>query len=167
MSSRPRRRPRFDLETTLEPAEIVERVKAFLASSKRIRGVALTERIELGVTGDEHHFWSPQLVVAVTPKDRGKGCRLEARFGPDPYVWAMYLLIYGALLILTLIAAAFGFSQWTLGMRPTALYAAPLTGLLAALTYGASFVGQGLGSEQMYLLRSTLVEVTEAEEIEE
>ncbi len=33
--------------------------------------------------------------------------------------------------------------------------------VLAALVYGASFVGQGLGSEQMYLLRSTLTELCE------
>lgn len=166
MHSRPRRRPRFELVSKLPPEEIAKRLKAFLAASKRIRGIALVDRIELGVTGDEHHFWSPQLVVAVAPTGDG-GARLAARFGPDPYVWAMYLLLYGALILVTLIAGAFGFSQWTLHMPPTALYVAPGTAFLAALVYGASFVGQGLGSDQMYLLRSALTETTEAEEIDD
>lgn len=165
MTSRPRRRPRFELVSSLEPEEIARRIRAFLVDSTRVRGIALVDRIELGVTGEEHHFWSPQLVATVSPGDAG-GTRLAAQFGPDPYVWALYLLLYGALVLVTLIAGAFGFSQWTLKMAPTALYVAPVTGVLAALVYGASFVGQGLGSDQMYLLRSTLTELAEAEEIE-
>ena len=164
MTSRPSRRPRFELVTAFAPEEVALRLKAVLVASKRVRGIALVDRIELGVTGEEHHFWSPQLVAAVAPNEDG-GARLSARFGPDPYVWAMYLLMYCTLILVTLIALVFGFSQWTLGMPPTALYVAPIAGVLAAFVYGASFVGQGLGSDQMYLLRSTLTEVTEAEEV--
>ena len=161
MTARPSRRPRFELVTELAPEEMARRFKAFLAVSKRVRGIALTDRIELGVTGDEHHFWSPQLVVVVSARASG-GANLSARFGPDPYVWAMYLLMYGTLILVTLIASAFGFAQWTLGMQPSALYVAPASLVLALLVSGASFVGQGLGSDQMYLLRSTLTELAVA-----
>jgi hypothetical protein len=54
--------------------------------------------------------------------------------------------------------------QWSLGQTPVALYVAPGAALLAGLVYGASFVGQGTGSEQMYLLRARLTETVEGEE---
>jgi len=138
-------------------------VRAFLKTSQRIRGLALKDRIELAIAGDDLRFWSPQLAADVTADDAG-GARLEARFSPDPYVWAMYLLAYGTLVIVTLIAACWGASQWILGQSPTALLAAPGAAVLAGLVYGVSFVGQGLGSDQMYMLRATLTEITEGEE---
>jgi hypothetical protein len=162
-ATRPSPRPRFALRSPLEAAELRQRVNAHLKSSPRLRGIAFDHRLELAIDGDEHHFWSPQLVVQVTPR-AGGGLDLDARFGPDPYVWAMYLLAYGTLLVLTFFAAMFGIAQWTLGQQPVALFVAPAAGVMAGLVYGASFVGQGLGSEQMYFLRATLTTLAEAED---
>lgn len=139
-------------------------MRAFLKTSQRIRGLALKDRIELAITGEELRFWSPQLSADVAADEEG-GALLTARFGPDPYVWAMYLLAYGALVVTTLIAACWGASQWILGQPPTALLVAPGAAALAGLVYGVSFVGQGLGSEQMYMLRATLTELTEGDEV--
>lgn len=163
-TQRPSPRPRFDLRSKLGPQEIAARLKAHLRTSKSMRGVALPDRIELSWAGEELRFWSPQLVADVRPE--GDGAHLSARFGPDPYVWGMYVLTYLALGFLTLMAAAYGVAQLTLGQTPTALYAAPGGAVLAGLVYGASFVGQGLGSDQMYQLRATLVEMAEAYEHE-
>lgn len=162
-ASRPSPRPRFSLRSPLAPPELRQRVNAMVRSSPRVRGIAFDHRIELAIDGDEHHFWSPQLVVDVRARDDG-GADLDARFGPDPYVWALYLLSYGALLVVTFFAAIFGIAQWTIGQAPTALAVAPVAAIAAGLVYGASFVGQGLGSEQMYFLRSTLTSLAEAEE---
>jgi len=162
---RPSPRPRFELTTKLSPDEITARMRAFFRGTRRMRGVALDGRIELGWANEELRFWSPQLVVEVE-EDGAGGARLHARFGPDPYVWGMYVLSYIALAFLTLVAIAWGIAELTLGRTPTGLYAAPGGGALAALVYGASFVGQGLGSDQMYQLRATLTEVTEAQDQE-
>jgi hypothetical protein len=140
-------------------------MRVFFKGTKRMRGVALPDRIELGWANEDLRFWSPQLVVDVE-KDDGGGARLHARFGPDPYVWGMYVLSYIALTFLTLVAIAYGISQLTLGRTPTGLYFAPGGAVLAGLVYGASFVGQGLGSDQMYQLRATLTELTEAHDHE-
>lgn len=135
----------------------------FLKASKRVRGVALADRIELSMAGEDLKFWSPQLVIDVEADGQG-GAHLRARFGPDPYVWALYMLSYLALTLLTLLSLAYGFSQLVLGRPPTGLYVAPVGAVLAGLVYGASYVGQGLGSEQMYLLRATLTDTVEATE---
>lgn len=160
MGSRPSPRPRFEIDSPLSPEIVARRVNDFLKGTDDIRGIAFPTRIELAIGGADHHFWSPQLVAEVEELDEG-GARLRARFGPDPYVWALYLLSYVALTIVTLLALAFGVSQVLVGQPPTALYAVPAFALLAGLVFGASFVGQGLGSDQMYRLRATLEELTE------
>lgn len=136
------------------------RVNAKIQADPRLRGIALDQRIELAIDGDEHHFWSPQLVLQMREAEAG-GTQLDARFGPDPYVWALYLFAYGTMLVMTFWALIFGIVQWWLGQTPTALWAAPMLALLAALVYGASFVGQGLGADQMYFLRATMTDLCE------
>lgn len=164
--ARPRARPRFSLSSSLSQSEIRTRVNACIRADPGLRGIALDERIELAIDGREHNFWSPQLVVQMRPNPTG-GTLLEARFGPDPYVWALYLLLGGALLLITVWAVIFGLTQWSLKQEPSALWVAPGAAVLGALVYGASFVGQGLGSDQMYHLRATLNELCGASERDE
>lgn len=166
MTHRPRPRPRFQLRTPHAPSEVQKRVAAELRKNRRIRGIAFEDRLELAIGGGESHFYSPQLVVKITPDPAG-GARLAVRVGPDPYVWAFYLLGTGMLSVLTLFAILFGLVQLSLGQTPTALYVAPGAAIVAALVYGASFVGQGLGHEQIYFLRSTLEGVVEGVETDE
>ena len=161
---RPSPRPRFTLRTKLAPAEVKEQVTARLRQeSKRLAGIAFEHRIEMSIGGDDVRFWSPQLVVDVAPADDG-GAVLAARFGPDPWIWALYFLSYGALGLIALFAMIFGLVQLSIGQSPWALLVAPGAAVLAALVYGASFVGQGLGSEQMYFLRATLTESVAGED---
>jgi hypothetical protein len=162
VGSRPSPRPRFELRSRLSPDALADRMNRFLREAEDMRGIAFATRIELAITGADHHFWSPQLVAEVTESEGGS--RIDARFGPDPYVWAMYVLSYVALGLLALLALAFGASQSIVGETPTAFLALPVLAVLAGLVFGASFVGQGLGSDQMYRLRAKLVELSEPED---
>ncbi|MBK6516595.1 MAG: hypothetical protein IPM79_00720 [Polyangiaceae bacterium] len=164
MSKRPSPRPTFELRSKLPPDEIARRVGLELKGSDTIAALALPTRVELTVIGEERRLWSPQLSADLIEHEGET--RLRARFGPDPAVWIAYVFTYGALGTLALIALAYGVSQMMLKQTPTALIVAGATSLLGGLTYGASFVGQGLGSEQMYRLRATLVELAEADEVE-
>ncbi len=163
-SPRPSRRPRFALRTALPPAEVAHAVNARIKATPRLRGIAFPHRIELSIGGDEVRFWSPQIVARVEPL--GDGARIDARFGPDPYVWVFYLMAYGALALATVFATIIGVVQWSLGQSPTWLYVAPGAAVLAGLVFGASFVGQGLGGDQMYFLRASLTEVVDGKEAE-
>jgi hypothetical protein len=163
---RPSPRPRFQLRSALPAAEIRKRVREFVAESSRVRGVTYDERYEVSMEGEELHFWSPQICVNVKPREDG-GTDLDARLGPDPYVWTMYVFAYATLTVASVFASVFGLTQWTLGHSPTALYVAPAAAVTAALVYGASYVGQGLGAEQMYFLRATITTLSEGEDVEE
>jgi len=161
--ARPTPRPRFTLRTSLPPTEVRDRVNALVKRSRAVRGIAFEHRVELAVAGGENHFWSPQIVAQMEPGEDG-GAVLVCRFGPDPYVWALYVLLYATMLGLFAFALLFGLVQLSLAMTPIGLYVAPLALVLAALVYGASFVGQGLGVEQMYVLRAELTRVAEADD---
>lgn len=162
--ARPRPRPTFELLSPLPAEELTQRVRAFLAQSRRLRGVAQQPRVELSWTEEELHFWSPHLVAEL--RAEGEGTRLCCTFGPDPYLWATYVLGSLGLAVLTCLALVFGISQLIMHTTPTGLYAAPAGAALAGLAYGASYVGQGLGSEQMYLMRATLAELAEVHDHE-
>ncbi len=138
---------------------------ARIRKDERVRGIAFEHRIELAIGARESHFYSPQLVVKIEPTE--SGAMLAVRVGPDPYVWAFYVLGTGMLTILTSFAILFGLVQWSLGQTPLALFVAPAAAIVAGLAYGASFVGQGLGHEQIYFLRSTLVETVEGTDAED
>jgi formate-dependent nitrite reductase membrane component NrfD len=157
MTSRLRPRPRFQLLTHLSPAEVRDAVQQLLRSNPRVRGIAFEHRLEIAIAAAENHFYSPQLVVRVTQRAEG-GSLLHARFGPDPYVWAFYLLGIGLLAIVTFVALIFGAVQLSLDQSPTAFLVAPLAALVGGLVYGASFVGQGFGYAQMHVLRAALTE---------
>ncbi len=161
--SRPTPRPRFTLRTSLPPTEVRDRVNALIKRSRAVRGIAFEHRVELAIAGVENHFWSPQIVAQVEPAADG-GAVLACQFGPDPYVWALYVLLYAMMLGVFGFALLFGLVQLSLAMTPIGLYLAPLALVLAGLVFGASFVGQGLGVEQMYMLRAELTRVAEADE---
>lgn len=89
---------------------------------------------------------------------------LEGRFGPHPHVWTMFVAIYAHIAFLAIGGSMYGISQWMLHESPWALWLVPGAGLLAGVVYLSAFYGQGLGSEQMYVLRSFVADALEADE---
>jgi hypothetical protein len=163
-SKLPRARPRYEFESDLAPERIVEEVRAFFRSNDLIKGLALPHRIEMAYSGDEQHIWSPQLIADLHVE--GSKTRLSVRFGPHPHVWGMYVGGYFILGTLGLLALSYGFSQLTIGQSATAFLAVPVLLLLLGLLYGASFVGQGLGFDQMVRLRDALQRLAVTREVE-
>ena len=156
-TARPRPRPRFELFRPEEPELLLARVKTALKGHADVRGMVLPpRRIELTVPDADRRLWSPQLTVDVTPHEGGS--RIGARFGPDPHVWTLYVALYAVAVFGAFVCLAFGVSQWVAGGSPWVLYLTPLAAVLAGLVHGAAYVGQGLGSEQMYRVRAFLEE---------
>lgn len=119
-------------------------------------------RIELTVSDADRHVWSPQLTIDVESVDE-EHARLTARFGPHPHIWTLYVWLYALSVFFAIACAVWGASQSILGRSPWALYLTPIAVVFAGLVYGASFVGQGLGSEQMYRVRAFLDDALEIE----
>jgi hypothetical protein len=155
--ARPRPRPTFELFHPDSPEVLLARVKAALQGHPAVRGMVLPpRRIELTVPDADRKLWSPQLTVDVTPTDEGS--RIWARFGPDAHVWTFYVALHALSVFGAFVCLAFGVSQWVAGSTPWVLYLTPLSVLLSGLVHGAAYVGQGLGSDQMYRVRAFLEE---------
>ncbi len=156
-SAQPRPRPRFELFRPEAPEVLLTRVKRALAADRSVCGLVLPpRRIELRVPDADRRLWSPQLTVDVTPTDEGS--RIWARFGPDPHVWTFYIALHAISVFGAFVCLAFGISQWVAGGSPWVLYLTPLSVVLSGLVHGAAYVGQGLGSQQMYKVRVFLEE---------
>lgn len=158
-------RPTFEISAELSPKEVLERLQASLrAAEGKVLAIVTPERIELTPDPATVHLWSPQLTVDL--KEREGGTLIHARFAPHPHVWSLYLAIHALGAFGTIGAAVFGFSQYLTGESPWALWALPIAPVLAALVWAVAFVGQAMGSDQMYALRRFVEESVGAEPLE-
>jgi hypothetical protein len=115
------------------------------------------QQIGLMVFSSDRDFtlWpDPGTQLTIDVETEGDGSILRARFGPHPHVWTLYVMLYSTSLAIFIGCVMFGISQWMVGSRPWGLYLSPAALILSGLVYGASYVGQGLGSLQMQELRS-------------
>ncbi len=155
MKHQPRVRPRFELRTQDSRDVTLQKIRDALAQEEAIQGLILTSgKVELVPHPNKQNFWSPQLTIEIS--DEEDGATLQARFGPHPHVWTLYVAIHAIGAITTLGTFIFGLSQHLAGQTPWALWLLPTAPILAALVWMLAFVGQGLGAEQMYSLRHFL-----------
>jgi uncharacterized integral membrane protein len=84
------------------------------------------------------------------------GERTLGRFSPHPNVWTMFMAVYILLALAALGGLSYGMVQYTLGQSPWSLWIVPAAVALFGFVYGATLIGQGLGAEQMYTMRSLI-----------
>ncbi|MCB9745607.1 MAG: hypothetical protein H6740_23725 [Alphaproteobacteria bacterium] len=150
-----RMRPTFRLTLPLPPTEVLGRVREALDTPEcLVAGTMGRHGFELKVTPEHEHLWSPWLTVEVRPQEAGS--LLFARFSPKPEVWTFFIALYALLTFIATCGLVWGLAQLTLGGSLMGLWAVPAAGLGALGVYLASFVGQGLGGAQMYVLRRFL-----------
>jgi hypothetical protein len=126
------------------------------------RGKVFTDHAILEIRDEDQHFWSPHLGLKVLPpENEGGPSVLKGRFSPNPGVWTLFVAIYALLGIAAMGGFVYGMAQWGMGEGPWAFLVIPGAFGLAAFTYGAAFIGQGLGAEQMFFLRSFTERVLE------
>jgi hypothetical protein len=107
------------------------------------------------VQNQKRSFWSPYLNLEV--EDEPDGAAIRGRFSPHPHVWTLFMAIYILLAIVATAGLVYGFVQYTLGEPPWGALITPAAVALFGFVYGATLIGQGLGAEQMYIMR-TLVD---------
>ena len=153
--TRPRMRPTFEIALQPATGEDVLRImaSALRAADCPVQGLVLLRNAELTTAQRGQHVWSPHLTLQVLEGEAQRDI-LGGRFGPHGHIWTGFMAIYGVLLMLGTLGIMLGVSQWLAALSPVGFAIAPLALLLAAFTYGAAFIGQGLGSEEMYELRS-------------
>lgn len=144
-------RPRFQQIVPASPDVVQERLRTQLAQSEvPCTGSMLPGHVVLKVLAREQHYWSPQLSLTLEPHEQGTLVR--GLYGPNPTVWAMFAMGYGAISILALFIGIIGLSARSLGQPAPILWALPILFLAALILYLIAQVGQKLGAEQTFLL---------------
>lgn len=157
---RPRMRPTFEIRMEVDRQAVLAQIR------KRLRergcgagGSVLREGAEIHTCESQQHFWSPTLSVQV--ETREGTTVLRGRFAPSPSVWMLFMGVYGIIAMAGLAALVFGLSQLSLGLQPVAFWGVPASIALGAFVYGAVFIGQGLGAEEMHMQRSLVERAVE------
>lgn len=156
MAAPPRLRPRFERSLSCSTREATQRLRAAIAAPDcPCRGREYGGHFILRVPESERHFWSPQLSLDVEGAPGG-GTVLRGLFGPHPSIWTFFVAAYALAGFSAVIGLLFGFSQWSLGQPPHALWAVPAAMLFAGLTYGVGLIGRRLGYAQVLQLRDVV-----------
>ena len=155
-SAHPEARPRAEFVSPLSPSEVLERFEAALKEPGcPVEGQLVVGHVELFVPAGERHFWSPWLPLEV--RTEVDGTHVRGRFGPHPHVWTGFMAVYAVLAFAGLISCMYGWAQLLLDGPGYALLGVPASAALAAFVYGAEWIGKGLGTEQMFVLRDFVV----------
>lgn len=148
-------RPRFEFQLPVERERWLLALRELLQSDAgSLRGQVFRKHAVVEVRDGERMFWSPYLNLEV--EDEPDGSAVRGRFSPHPNVWTMFMAVYILLAIAALGGLSYGIVQYTLGQSPWSLLVVPAAVALFGFVYGATLIGQGLGAEQMYKMRSLI-----------
>lgn len=144
-------RPRFRVEVEWTQEEIKSHFKERLEQPGAPCVAAFfPQHIILRLPPEDRHFWSPCLELSL--EEQGDHTMIRGLYGPNPQVWTMFILAYGAIGVLALFIAIIGVSRVTLDMPAPILWALPVLGGAALVLYIFSQTGQKLGAEQTFTL---------------
>jgi uncharacterized integral membrane protein len=146
-------RPRFEMQLPVDRERWLNTFKSLLETdAESLRGQVFRKHAVVEMRDGERTFWSPYLNLEV--EDEPDGSAIRGRFSPHPNVWTMFMGVYILLAIIALGGFSYGIVQYILGQSPWALAIAPAAVMMFGFVYGATLIGQGLGAEQMYTMRS-------------
>lgn len=158
--SSPRVRPTFSQALPVEPQVFLTQLAEAIANVEgRCRGHMLSDGAILKIRREERRVWSPALHLHL---DHETGSEVVGRFSPSSPVWTAFIAIYIGLACVVLGAGSYGYAQMLVEETPWAFLGVPIAFLFGGLTYGAAFIGQGLGAEDMHELRSFVERVAAA-----
>ena len=153
----PRMRPRFEMVIPGTSARALQKIQTKLGEHGcPCIGTILGKHVDLKITEAQRHFWSPQLTVDVEGHE--EGTLIRGLFGPRPELWTFFVALYAVIGFCGLTGLLFGFSQWSLGLSPYALWVVPTAAALGLGVYLTALSGQKMAQEQMLLLRTFLSE---------
>jgi hypothetical protein len=150
-------RPRFALPVECEAEEFMEVLRDGIELHRQtLTGSTSRRHAILRMPEPQRRFWSPQLTLAV--EERNDDVKVQALFSPHPHVWTGFVCVYALLFMIGLSGLMYGLAEISLDRTPWGMLAPIVTAIVAAFVYGATFIGQGLGAEEMRRLRNFLDE---------
>lgn len=144
-------RPRFEFQLPVASATWLDALRGVLADESGYRGQVFRNHAVVEVGAEQRSFWSPYLNLEVG--DEPEGTAIRGRFSPHPHVWTLFMAIYILLAITAVAGVVYGLVQHALGAPPWGVLITPAAVAVFGFVYGATLIGQGLGAEQMYMMR--------------
>lgn len=162
----PRMRPVFEHPLAQAPQEFLDALRHRLAAATgrpgEVKGQVFARGAILRLCDAERRVWSPALHLAIEPVPGHALFVVRGTFSPSSPVWTAFLAIYLVLACGGIGAACWGGAQLTMHEAPWAFLGVPIALALAGFTYGAAFIGQGLGGEDMFMLRNFVERLADA-----
>lgn len=163
-------RPRFYLKTHLDPDVVAEHIATSMEKEKTVTGVRTNRLIFLKTPSWLQHYWSPEMTVRIEKGEFSDYTTICCLLGPRQSVWAMFALIYAAILLITTFGGMFGLVQYSTSGSSPWIWVLPI-GLIALSTvFISAKLGQKKGRDQsLYLvsfLYHTIAEKGDIERIE-
>ncbi len=158
----PRMRPRFIVHLDCSADCVMDALRAGVARHEDfIEGQFSEHHVVLTLPEEELRFWSTYLNVTVEdarvdPVAGPRPTRVLGVFQPRPEIWTAYVFAIGILLLVGVFGVMVAVVQLTMGVSAWALIASLIAGLVGALVYTSTLVGQGLALGEMYHLRRRL-----------
>lgn len=162
-------RPRYTLRINADPEKALEHICASIEKDKSVTGVRYKQTVFVKTPSWLAHYWSPEMTVRIEKSEFSGDNLVHCLIGPRQAVWAMFALIYAAILLVTCFGGMFGIVQYhTSGSSPW-IYVIPIGVVLLSTVFITSKFGQQKGRDQMLHLVSfvyhSLSEITEVERV--
>ncbi len=163
-------RPRFYLKINKDPQEAVEHIVERVKDSKTVTCDCSHHLIFLKTPSWLAHYWSPEMTVRIEKSEYSGEVTVSCLLGPRQAVWAMFALIYAAIVLLTTFGGMFGFVEMQTSGSSPFIWFIPIGIIAFCSAYVVAKLGQRKGRDQMLYLVSflyhTLDEIAEVERIE-
>jgi hypothetical protein len=131
------------------------RVRQLLdGSPHHVNGKIIGDHIILDITGEDVHFWSPQLNFRVEENEEADSPTVIAGLiGPRPSTWTLFMFVYFSVGIAGFFITSYGISRYMVGEPSWAVWGLPVAALFMLTAYQAGKLGERLGAEQVEELK--------------
>jgi hypothetical protein len=155
MVPKPRMKPKFTIHLENKDEVVLERLDRILKSNRfSVNGQVLKKHAFVQLPREKRSFLSPYLNLSLVENEKGK--TLVGRFSPHPHVWTGFMVVYATLAMIGIGGGVYGWAQALIGESAVMMWLFPISLAVIAFVYGAALIGQGLTSDEMYILRNVV-----------
>jgi len=149
-------RPRFTLRINQEPEKAITQLLTCTNMDKTITAARFKQTVFIKIPSWLQHYWSPEMTVRIEKSEFSGDILVNCLIGPRQSVWAMFALIYAAILLATSFGGMFGIVQYSVEGSSYFIWLIPIGLILFFTIFISAKVGQRKGRDEMLHLVSFL-----------
>ena len=159
-----RMRPRFRLDSPMNPVEIADSLKEVLSGDDSpVRGMVVPGHAVLSMHEKDRKPWSPILTLEINPREDEKGSTVKGLYGPAPGIWTLFMFLYVTIGFSIFILLFWGLAYYSLGEPAPMLWGLIPAVLLLIGLWASAQTGQRLSHHQIVTLHGILLKALDQE----